>query len=64
MKILDVGCGNNKYKGNKGDIVIGIDKVKLKGVDVVHDIEKTPWPFKTNEFDCVICSHVLEHGKI
>ena len=62
MKILDLGCGNNKYKSkNKNDLVIGIDNVKLKEVDVVHDLNKFPYPFKDNEFDMVSTSHTLEH---
>jgi len=62
MKILDLGCGKNKYKSkNKEDVVIGMDKVKLPGVDVVHDLEKFPWPFKKNEFDVIIADNVLEH---
>ena len=60
MKILDVGCGVKKYKGGKGDVVIGLDHFKLPGVDVVADLEKG-LPLKKNSFDMVRCSHVLEH---
>jgi len=60
MKILDLGCGNNKYKSKK-DMVIGIDNVKLKNVDVIHDLNKFPYPFKKNEFDLIYTSHTLEH---
>lgn len=62
MKILDIGCGKNKYKSAcKKDKVIGLDVLKLPGVDVVHNLEKFPWPFKNNEFNLIICNHVLEH---
>lgn len=40
---------------------VNMDVVKLPGVDVVHDILDTPCPFKSEEFDCVLASHVLEH---
>jgi len=33
--ILDVGCGKSKTKIKNGK-VIGIDKIKLPGVDVQH----------------------------
>jgi SAM-dependent methyltransferase len=29
--------------------------------DVVHDLHDCPWPFETNQFDEVVCHHVLEH---
>jgi len=62
MKILDIGCGNNKYKSlNKGDKVIGLDSIKLQGIDVIHNLEKFPWPFKNEEFDLIICNNILEH---
>jgi predicted SAM-dependent methyltransferase len=56
MKYLDIGCGNNKYIG-----AIGMDRVKLPGVDIVHDMESFPYPFEDNTFDKVIMQHVLEH---
>lgn len=62
MKILDLGCGNSKYRSeNKKDDVIGIDAVSLNGVDVLWDLNKTPYPFKENEFDFIYTSHCLEH---
>jgi predicted SAM-dependent methyltransferase len=62
MKILDIGCGKNKYRSKRSnDIVIGIDSVKLPGVDKVVNLEKFPWPFKKDEFDIVVSNHVLEH---
>ena len=56
MKVLDIGCGKNKLPG-----ATGMDRVALPGVDVVHDIERVPWPFPENEFDVAHASHVLEH---
>lgn len=62
MRILDVGCGNNKFIGkNKRDEVIGVDFSSLDGVDIVHNLNNFPWPFKDNEFDKIVCRQVLEH---
>ena len=62
MKILDLGCGNNKHKSaNPGDTVIGMDKAKLESVDVVHNLESVPYPFKDNEFDEIVAHHSIEH---
>jgi ubiquinone/menaquinone biosynthesis C-methylase UbiE len=56
MKRLNVGCGLNIKKD-----WINLDLHKLNGVDVVHDIEKVPWPFENDYFDEIECFHVLEH---
>lgn len=62
MWVLDVGCGSNKYVGAKGDVVVGLDLKKQKGVDVVFDLEKKKrLPFKANSFDLVHCRFVMEH---
>lgn len=53
---LDVGCGPYKQKG-----CIGIDRVKLPGVDIVHDIQKFPWPVPSNICTRIIMSHIWEH---
>ena len=58
MKKLNIGCGSDIKKG-----YINLDKSKVKGVDVVHDIDKVPWPFKSNYFDEIFAQDVVEHTK-
>jgi len=55
---LDVGCGNNKQPG-----FIGMDKRKLKGVDIVHDLESFPYPIPDNSCRIITASHLVEHIK-
>ncbi len=56
MKKLNMGCGLDIKKD-----YINLDSIGLKGVDIVHDLNKFSYPFKDNEFDEVYTSHVLEH---
>ena len=53
---LNMGCGNDIRKD-----CVNLDVVPLKGVDVVHDLNKFPFPFKENTFDVVYAFGVLEH---
>jgi SAM-dependent methyltransferase len=55
-KILDIGCGPSKTKG-----AIGIDLAAESGADIIWDLNQLPWPNPDDEFDIVICSHILEH---
>ena len=55
-KILDIGCGNKKCDG-----AIGIDISPNSQADIIHNLNKFPWPFNDNEFDKVICNDILEH---
>ena len=55
-RALDVGCGGRKLPGSTG-----MDILKLPSVDVVHDVNKTPWPFTAESFDLVFFNHALEH---
>ena len=56
-KIINLGCGRTRIPGS-----IGVDRVKInKYVDVVHDLDKTPYPFKSNSVHEVHSYHVLEH---
>lgn len=56
MKILDVGCGVNKFEG-----AIGLDNNPRTGADVIHDLGEFPYPFADDEFDLVVSNHVVEH---
>jgi SAM-dependent methyltransferase len=55
-KILVVGCGWNKVPG-----AIGIDSNPRAHADVVHDLGVVPYPFPDNDFDEIVCRHVIEH---
>jgi len=55
-KILDVGCGWNKTPG-----AIGIDSNPRTRADIIHDLGVVPYPLPENEFDEIICRHLIEH---
>ena len=56
--MLDAGCGSNCQPG-----FIGMDKRKLEGVQIVHDLEEFPWPLPFESCAVVVLSHVVEHIK-
>lgn len=58
MKKLHIGCGKDVKAG-----YVNLDKLRLPGVDVVHDLDTFPYPFKDNTFDEIYTSHTLEHVK-
>jgi SAM-dependent methyltransferase len=55
-KILDVGCGVNKYPG-----AIGIDRNFRTKADVIVELDRYPYPFRDSSFDQVRAIHVIEH---
>lgn len=54
--ILDVGVGRKKFPGS-----IGIDIRPHSEADIVHDLNRFPWPCEDDKFDLIMCRHVLEH---
>jgi len=56
--MLDIACGGNKQKG-----FVGIDIRPEPGVDIVHDLEKFPWPIEDESCLIVMGSHIIEHIK-
>lgn len=56
-KILNLGCGKVRIPGT-----IGVDRVAIEGyVDIVHDLDLTPYPFESESIDEIHLYHVLEH---
>jgi hypothetical protein len=55
---LDIGCGGNKNQG-----FVGMDKRKLDGVDIVHDLEVFPYPLPDKCCLVIVGSHIVEHIK-
>ena len=56
MRILDVGCGINKYPGS-----IGVDVNPNTRADVLCDLDRFPYPFRDGSFDGLRATHVIEH---
>jgi ubiquinone/menaquinone biosynthesis C-methylase UbiE len=55
-RVLDVGCGINKYPG-----AIGVDRNAQTRADVIADLDQFPFPFKDNSFHEVRAIHLIEH---
>jgi SAM-dependent methyltransferase len=56
QRILDVGCGINKYPGS-----IGLDRNPRSRADVIADLDCFPYPFRDGSFDALRAVHVIEH---
>jgi len=56
VRILDVGCGLNKFPG-----AIGIDRNAQTRADVICELDHFPYPFRDGTFDQVRAIHVIEH---
>lgn len=54
--VLDLGCGVAKVPGS-----VGVDFSGHSSVDVVHNLDETPYPFPDNSFDAVYLNHCIEH---
>ncbi len=57
-KKLNLGCGYDIREG-----WVNLDMYKNKGVDVAHDLNHYPYPFKKNYFDLIFSWNSLEHLK-
>jgi SAM-dependent methyltransferase len=55
-RVLHLGCGRKHMPD-----AVNVDLVADVSPDVVHNLEKKPWPFPDNRFDKVVMTDVLEH---
>lgn len=55
-RILDVGCGPNKFPGS-----IGVDMNAATAADVICHLDRGGLPFRDNSFDQVRAVHLIEH---
>ena len=56
METVDLGCGDRKSEGS-----FGVDMHPYPGVDLVADLNKSPWPIEGDRFDRVVARHIIEH---
>ncbi len=57
MQLLDIGSGKDKAIKNAVSIDINPDT----SPDILHDLNKTPWPLSDNTFDIIYCKDIIEH---
>ena len=55
-RVIELGCGFSKTPG-----AFGVDIIPGSQADLIHDLNKFPYPFPDSEWDRVICLDVLEH---
>jgi len=56
MKKLNLGTGNDYRQG-----WVNVDSNKEIKADVYHNLDSYPYPFKDEEFDYILSSHIIEH---
>jgi len=59
---LNIGCGTKQFKEFAGYKCINVDMRKLKGVDVIANVEQLP--FKAECINYIIANDVIEHFPI
>lgn len=55
-KILHIGCGIDKKPGT-----VGVDINPKSQADIIHDLDKFPYPFPKNYFDAIYAYNIIEH---
>ena len=60
-KCLYLGCGSDKRQSTNEEEWINVDIREEVNPDLVWDMEKTPYPFKDQEFDLILLKDSLEH---
>jgi SAM-dependent methyltransferase len=55
-RVLNLGSGFKPIAG-----AVNVDSVSDCEPEVIHDLEKFPWPFETDSFDRIEAEDILEH---
>lgn len=57
VRVLELGCGQKKLAPHS----VTVDVNPRSRADVIHDLNRFPYPFESDSFDWVVAEHVLEH---
>lgn len=58
---LNLGAGLDIKESNEQEKWINVDFLEGEGIDVIHNLEEFPYPFKDNSIDYVLMDNSLEH---
>lgn len=53
---LELGCGTQKPNG-----FFGVDKIETNDVDMIQDLDETPWGLESGYFEVIRAIDVFEH---
>lgn len=53
---LNLGCGREILKG-----YVNLDRIQLKGIDIIQDLDQFPYPFPDNQFTEIRMKSIMEH---
>lgn len=53
---LNLGAG-----GDRRDGWTGVDRAECPGADIVHDLDRGPWPFEDGSVERILAKDVFEH---
>lgn len=56
--IINLGCGTHPIPD-----AVNLDIAAIPGVDVVHDVDVRPWPFRNEEAERIVAVQLFEHVK-
>lgn len=56
-RVLELGCGQKRLVPHS----VTIDINPNSRADIVHDLNRVPYPLESDAFDLVLAEHVLEH---
>ncbi len=64
MRVLNLGCGHAKSdfpEAAGASEIIGIDRSPASQADIIHDLNRFPYPVESDAFDLIILQDVIEH---
>jgi SAM-dependent methyltransferase len=63
-RVLNLGCGSAKLDfpgAARAAEIVGVDLSPRSQADVIHDLDRFPYPLESDSFDLVVMQDILEH---
>ena len=61
LKALNIGCGNQILESDESVNWQNLDKYERDKIDIIHDLDKYPYPFEDSHFNFIFANMILEH---
>ncbi len=64
FRVLSLGCGAAKKEfpeAARATEIVGVDRSPQSQADVIHDLDRFPYPLDSDSFDLIVMQDILEH---